>query len=191
MKEDSYDVIFAGVGGMGALTAGQLLAQAAAKHFRYATYYPNITSSRRNEPADCVVRFSDKMIYSQLTDKVETAVIMSDMQMHSFDMVVNQLLIDRIKDGGLLIQEEGASTGNVDGKDIRIVKVPGIETSLKINNPRGVNIVYLGVYVGATKVIPIELARMEVEKRFGTKKDVLTMNIRAFEEGVGIGGMAF
>ena len=70
------------------------------------------------------------------------------------------------------------------------MKVPGIDISLRINNPRGVNIVYLGVYVGATKVIPTELARMEVEKRFGTKKDVLAINIRAFEEGVRIGEMA-
>lgn len=183
MKEDSHDVIFAGLGGMGSLTSGQLLAQAAAKHFTYATWYPNITSSRRNDPADCLVRFSDKMIYSQLTEKVETAVIMNNIQL--------PVLIDRIKDGGLLIQEEDILAGNIEREDIRVVKVPGIEISLKINNPRGVNIVYLGVYVGATKVIPIELARMEVEKRFGTKKDMLTMNIRAFEEGVRIGGMAF
>ncbi|MDY7030319.1 MAG: 2-oxoacid:acceptor oxidoreductase family protein, partial [Thermodesulfobacteriota bacterium] len=77
MKTERHNIIFAGLGGMGALTSGQLLAKAAMKKYRHVTWYPNITTARRNAPADCVVCFSDEMIYSQLVNKVETAVVMN------------------------------------------------------------------------------------------------------------------
>ena len=182
MKIETHDVIFAGVGGMGALTAGQLLAQAAMKKYKHVTWYPNITTARRNAPADCLIRFSDEMIYSQLIEKVETAVVMNNIQL--------DVLTDRIKKGGLLILEANDSTTNIERKDIMITEVPGITISSRIANPRIINIIYLGVYIGITKTVPSELLETELKQRFKHRNELLNINLEAFEQGVKFGESA-
>jgi 2-oxoglutarate ferredoxin oxidoreductase subunit gamma len=182
MGIERHNVIFAGVGGMGALTSGQLLAKAAMKKFKNVTWYPNITTARRNAPADCLVCYSDTMIYSQLIKDVETAVVMNNIQ---FDTMKN-----RVKSGGLLILEADDYAENIERKDIQVIKVPGIKISSKIANPRVINTVYLGVYIGATKTVPHELVKTELEKRFEGKNEILKMNLEAFKEGVNFGEAA-
>lgn len=51
---------------MGALTAGQFFAQAALECYPYVTWYPNITTARRNAPAECIVIYFKRAIASPL-----------------------------------------------------------------------------------------------------------------------------
>jgi 2-oxoglutarate ferredoxin oxidoreductase subunit gamma len=122
------------------------------------------------------------MIYSQLIKDVETAVVMNNIQ---FDTMKN-----RVKSGGLLILEADDYAENIERKDIQVIKVPGIKISSKIANPRVINTVYLGVYIGATKTVPHELVKTELEKRFEGKNEILKMNLEAFKEGVNFGEAA-
>ena len=179
MGIDRQNVIFAGVGGMGALTSGLLLAQAAMKKFKHVTWYPNITTARRNAPADCLVCLSDRMIYSQLVTVVETAVVMNNIQL--------EVIIPRIRKNGLLILEEEDLTNEIEREDITVIKVPGIKISSRIGNPRGINILYLGVYVGATKIVSPEMVEVELRERFKGKREVQKVNLEAYEEGVKFG----
>ena len=179
MNTDRHNIIFAGVGGMGALTSGQMLAQAAMKKYKNVTWYPNITTSRRNAPADCLVCFSEKMIYSQLVKIVETAVVMNNIQLDT--------LIDRIKDGGLLIMEAEDGKEDIAQRDIKTIHVPGIKIASEIGNPKVINIIYLGVYIGVTNILPQELVRAELEQRFIAREDLLKVNLKAFDEGVQFG----
>jgi len=179
MNNSGDDVIFAGVGGMGALTSGQLLAKAALKEYKYTTWYPNITTARRNAPADCLVRFSNNQIYSQLIHTVGTAIVMNNIQ---FDSISK-----RLSDGGLLFIEKSSSFKDETEKKFRVIRVPGMEISSKIANPRVINIIYLGVYIGVTETISPELIELELSQRFNMKEELLDINIRAFNEGIKFG----
>lgn len=176
MASEKHEVIFAGVGGMGALTAGQLLAQAAFSCYRYVTWYPNITTARRNAPADCIVLFSQEPIASPLIYQVEAVVAIESLQAKSFE--------ERVKPGGLLLVETAGLEEDIQRKDIRVIKVDGVSTALDMGNTRGANLVLLGAYVGATGTIPPELIEGELEKRFSARKDILDLNRRAFRAGV-------
>ena len=182
MGMKTHSVIFAGVGGMGALTSGQLLARAAMKKFKNVTWYPNITTARRNAPADCLVCYSDTMIYSQLIKDVESAVVMNNIQLDTMK--------NRVKSGGLLIFEADDRSQSIEVKDIQVIEVPGIQISSKIANPRVINTVYLGVYIGATKAVPHEFVQTELEKRFEGKDEILKMNLEALNEGIKFGQAA-
>lgn len=174
-----HEVIFAGIGGMGALTAGQLLAQAALSNYRYVTWYPNITTARRNAPADCTVIFSPEAIASPLIYRVETVVAIEFSQVKNFG--------NRVRPGGLLIVETAGLKEEVNWEDIRVLKVAGVETSLRLGSTRAANLVLLGAYVGATRAVSPESVVVDLEKRFSSRKPLLELNRRAFLEGVRLG----
>lgn len=177
-----HEVIFAGIGGMGALTAGQLLAQAALSSYPYVTWYPNITTARRNAPADCTVIFSQGTVASPLIYRVETVVAIESSQVKNFG--------NRVRPGGLLIVETAGLKEEVNREDIRVLKIAGMETSLRLGSTRAANLVLLGAYVGATRTVLQENVIADLEKRFSSRKPILDLNSRAFLEGVRLGSNA-
>jgi len=176
------EVIFAGVGGMGALTAGQLFAQASLAHYRHVTWYPNITTARRNAPADCVVICAEEPIASPLIYQVDAVVIIEVTQLKAFQ--------DRIKPGGLLLVETTGLQETIGRQDIKIMKIAGIETALALGNTRVANLVMLGAYIGSTNVLPAQLLEEALKERFGHNQKVLELNLKAFNEGIRLGQQA-
>jgi 2-oxoglutarate ferredoxin oxidoreductase subunit gamma len=176
---ERFEVIFAGVGGMGALTAGQLLAQAALAHYPHVIWYPNITTARRNAPADCIVIYSHEPIESPLIYQVGAAVIIESSQLKTFET--------RIKPEGLLLIETAGLKDEVSRDDIKVKKIPGIETALNLGDSRAANLIMLGAYLGATNTLPPELIEKELVNRFSQKPKVLEVNLKALQEGVSLG----
>ncbi|MDP6560183.1 MAG: 2-oxoacid:acceptor oxidoreductase family protein, partial [Candidatus Binatia bacterium] len=131
MASEKHEVIFAGMGGMGALTAGQLLAQAAFSSYSHVTWYPNITTARRNAPADCIVIFSQEPIASPLIYQVETVVAIESSQMKNFEQ--------RVKSGGFLLVETAGMKEDPQREDIRVIKIDGVGTALREGSTRGAN----------------------------------------------------
>ena len=179
MSSERFEVIFAGVGGMGALTAGQLLAEAAQAYYPCVTWYPNITTARRNAPADCIVIYSKEVIASPLIHRVGAAVIIESSQLRTFE--------DRVKPGGLVIVETAGLKDHVSRRDITVKKIPGLETALRLGNSRAANLLMLGAYIGSTNTLPPELIEEKLEDRFSKNKKVLEINLRAFHEGIRLG----
>jgi 2-oxoglutarate ferredoxin oxidoreductase subunit gamma len=164
---------------MGALTAGQLLAQAAFDCYSHVTWYPNITTARRNAPADCIVIYSKENIPSPLIYQVGAAVIMESSQLKTFE--------DRVKPGGLLILETAGLKEEVSRNDIGVKKIGGLEIALGLGDSRAANLVMLGAYIGSTNTLPVELIEKGLEERFSKKKKVLELNLKALREGIKLG----
>ncbi len=170
------EVIFAGVGGMGALTAGQLLAQAAFSCYSHVTWYPNITTARRNAPADCIVIFSPQPIPSPLIYQVGTVVALESAQAKAFE--------ERVRPGGLMLVETAGLKEYPERGDIRVLKIDGVGTALSLGSIRAANLVFLGAYIGATGAIAPALIEKELEKRFNARQEILDFNRQAFQAGV-------
>ena len=67
------------------------------------------------------------------------------------------------------------------------MKVPALEKAVEMGETLASNLIMLGAYIGATKTIPAELIEKELEQRFGDKESVLSLNLKAFREGLKMG----
>ena len=75
--------------------------------------------------------------------------------------------------------------------DIHVVEAPVTEMSLEMGNPKVLNIIMLGVYIGYTEVIPQEVILEAIRKKLGKKKpELLPLNEEAFNRGLEIGKAA-
>ncbi|MDY7031469.1 MAG: 2-oxoacid:acceptor oxidoreductase family protein, partial [Thermodesulfobacteriota bacterium] len=100
------------------------------------------------------------------------------------------VLSNRIETDGLLIMEDDDLANGLERNDVKAIRVPGIKISSEIANPRVINTVYLGVYVGASQTVHFDLVKNELQQRFKKKEDILRINVQAFEEGFRFGEAA-
>lgn len=131
------EIICAGFGGQGVLTAGMLLITAGMEQGKQVLFYPSYGSEMRGGTANCVVKISGKMIASPSCKHPDILVAMSGPAVDKFEK--------RLKPGGLLL----ANTSIVPKErkyrgDIRVVRVDATDIAQKIDNLRGANIVMLG-----------------------------------------------
>ena len=72
-----------------------------------------------------------------------------------------------------------------------MVKVPVTQMAIEMGNPKVLNIIMLGAYIGATEVVPKEVIIETIKNKLGKKKpEFLPMNLEAFEKGYAIGAAA-
>ena len=63
--------------------------------------------------------------------------------------------------------------------------------AIDLGNPKVLNIIMLGAYIGATQVVPKEVIIETIKNKLGKKKpEFLPMNLEAFEKGYAIGEAA-
>ena len=169
-----HEVIIAGIGGTGSMIIGQILAKAGAKIYKHALWNPSMTVARRGAPADCTVILSNEEIASPFLFRLDTVLMTESSRLKVFE--------DRAKPRGLIILETTGLREEVQRKDVKVMRVSGVEIAAKVGDPLARNMVMLGAYVEATKVVPPELVEEEIKNRFkGTLQDI---NSRAFIEGV-------
>ena len=173
------DVIMAGLGGMGVLMAGQILSSAALKKYRHVSWLPSYGVQKRGGLCECTVIFSDEEIASPIIDQARTVVIFDGSQLEAFE--------PRILDGGTVLVEKTGLQEDHTEKNYKLIKVPGLEAAVSLGESKTNNLILLGTYVGLTDTIPPGLIRQELENRFGRKKQVFELNLKAFEQGLELG----
>ena len=178
--KDRFEVIMAGIGGQGVLTAGRLLAEAAVNEHSHVTWMSSYRAARRGGGSECTVIISDEEIASFILSKADVVLIMASSQMEVF--------LDRVKPGGVLIYETAGLAEKVRWSDIKLLPVNAMEISNKIGAVQGANMIFLGAYIKMTGAIAPEVIDRKLETRF--KGKVLSVNQRAFRRGVEIGESA-
>jgi 2-oxoglutarate ferredoxin oxidoreductase subunit gamma len=170
------EVIISGLGGAGVLTAGTLLAETATDKFRNVTWFPSYAISKRGGLCECTVVFSDDDIASPLLSQAEGVIVAESSQFKDFER--------RVRPGGTMVVEKAGLQTKAERKDIKVIEIPAIETAIKISGTsQGANLILLGAFVEATKVLSSELVKQQIEKAFAGKEKALKGNMEAFEEG--------
>ncbi len=169
------EVIFSGIGGGGVLLAGEFVAEAAYAEYEHVVWFPNYSAAVRGGPCECFVIFSDEEIASPVLSKVQTVVVLDPAQLKACE--------GRVRPGGTIIVESTGLKEKVEREDVTVIKVPALENARAMGNPRSANLILLGVYVGATKLISLELIEKGLEARFG---DNAKLNMEAFRQGLKI-----
>ena len=173
------EVIISGLGGAGVLTAGTLLAEAAATKYKNVTWFPSYAISKRGGLCECTVVFSDTDIASPLLSQASGIIVAEAAQFKDFE--------SRVRSGGTIVVEKAGLETKPERKDIRVIEVPAIETAISLSGTsQGANLVLLGAFVEATQIISGDLVKQTIEKSFAGKEKIQKSNLEAFEKGSNI-----
>ena len=173
-------MMIAGFGGQGVMTMGKLLAEAtAAVTDLNVTFFPSYGSAMRGGTANCFVVISDEPIGAPVSYNLEDLVVMNGPSLHKF--------LPNLKPGGTLFVNSTIVTDPIDRDDIKVIKAPVTQMAIDIKNERALNVIMLGVYVGATDAVPEEVIVKGIEHKFAAKPKLIEPNVEAFKMGLKIG----
>lgn len=178
------NLLVAGFGGQGVMMLGTLLAQATCESTdKHVTYFPSYGAEMRGGTANCYVVISDDEIGAPIMDACEDLIVMNDPSLNKF--------IGKLKPGGTLFINSSIVTSDPGRDDITIVEAPVTEMALDMGNPKVLNIIMLGVYIGYTEVVSEDVILEGIRNKIGKKKpQLLPLNEEAFAKGLAIGKAA-
>jgi len=173
------EIICAGFAGQGVLTIGMLLVHAGIKQNKQVLFYPSYGSEVRGGTASCVVKISDKQIASPVCKKADIVIGMNVPAVDKFEPF--------LKLGGVLfVNSSLIPDDRVYRDDIKVIKVPVTDIAAEAENPRGANIVMLGVLAGKTDLFKPESLKAMIHPFFkdAGKEEHVAKNVACFERGV-------
>lgn len=167
-------LFFAGSGGQGVLTMGQMLTYAAMYADMNATWLPSYGPEMRGGTANCTVVIStDKPVSCPLIYEADNVVVMNLPSLIKFESLV--------KPGGNLFVNSSMIDQKAARDDIHVYYVPANDIAMKLGNARTANTVMLGALVSVAPVVPVEMIYKIMEKTFsGRKAHLLEINKQAF-----------
>ena len=175
------EFIFYGRGGQGAVTAVELMAQAAISAGKFAQGFPSFGPERRGAPVMAFLRVSDEPIFSREKIEAPDVVVVMDPSLLG--------LVDTckgLKQGGMLIVNippEKSDKLDSYRTQYQVTTVDAGRIALDTLGVPITNTAIIGALVKATKVVDAQALSKPLEKRFGhlgekNKKALL----RAYDE---------
>lgn len=159
---------------------GKLLSQATCDSTDLnVTFFPSYGAAMRGGTANCYVVISDEEIGAPVSNSVDDLIVMNGPSLHKF--------LPNLKPGGTLFINSSIVKDPIDRDDIKVISVPVTEMALEMGNPRILNIIMLGAYIGYTNAVPPEVVTAGIHHKFEHKPKVIPLNDKAFETGIEIG----
>jgi 2-oxoglutarate ferredoxin oxidoreductase subunit gamma len=173
MTEKSF---FAGFGGQGIISLGQIWVYCAMKEGNNVTFFPFYGAEKRGGIARAGVIVSDEEIASPLVTIPDSVLVMNPDSLHLCEGI--------LKEGGLMVINSTLVKDEPKRKDIKTVLVDAQGIAEKIGNIRFANMVALGAMAkltGALKLTEIE----DILKHFFSpdKHKFVPMNVDAIRAG--------
>jgi 2-oxoglutarate ferredoxin oxidoreductase subunit gamma len=170
-------VVIAGFGGQGVILAGKILAQAGMVHGLEVTWLPSYGPEMRGGTANCTVVLSDEPVGSPIVDEPSAVIALNLPSLDKFEPTVAS--------AGVLIINQSLIGRAARRSDIVVHAVPINEIATRVGNPRTVNMVALGAYLKATRVVPLDVVKhvMAEAMRDGGKEKLIAVNEKALDEG--------
>ena len=170
-----FEVTFAGFGGQGIMTAGQLLAYSGIKAEKKVVWIPSYGPEMRGGTAYCTVVISDIRIGSPIINN-PTAICVFNRP--SFDKFAPM-----VKPGGIFIINSSLINVKSDRTDFTQLQIPANEIALKEGNTKAANIAILGAFIGASGILEYKIVHDTLIDKLGSKKDLLDSNLRVLKLG--------
>lgn len=144
----AHEIIFAGFGGQGVLSMGQIIAYAAMIEDKEVSWMPSYGPEMRGGTANCIVIVSDSRISSPIVATFDSAIVLNQPSLDKFEKAV--------KPGGLLMYEESAMIHLPTRTDIEILGIPANEEALKLNMKRVANMILVGAFLEKRPIVKTE-----------------------------------
>lgn len=134
------EIVFAGFGGQGVLTAGLLMSQMAIFKGYHATWSPQYGSAMRGGTANCTVKFGKDYIYNPSLGEPDIVLAMNIPAFKQF--------IPLVKSGGTIVVNSDMVDPSLNTReDINVIAVPCMTMADELGHSKGANIIMAGVIV--------------------------------------------
>ncbi|MFA4888867.1 MAG: 2-oxoacid:acceptor oxidoreductase family protein [Candidatus Omnitrophota bacterium] len=169
-------IIIAGSGGQGIMLLGKVLALAAMREGNFVTLLPAYGPEVRGGTAHCRVIISREEISSPFIGQADSLIIFNRPSFEKF--------ISRLKDkGSCLVNSSLAS--KVKAPSVKVYSHPFTDMALSLGNIKVANMVALGCFVAAKKIVrPNSVLAAIKEIAPSDKQDLVEINWQALEAGM-------
>jgi len=173
MTEKSF---FAGFGGQGIVSLGQIWVFCAMEEGKNVTYFPFYGAEKRGGIARAGVIISDEEIASPLVTKPDSALVMNGDSLPLCEGI--------LKENGLMLINSSLVRENPGRRDIKIVKIEATGIAEKIGNGRFANMVALGALAKLTGAFSLDRIEEILKKFFPEDKhQFIPKNVQAIQAG--------
>ncbi|UEL48719.1 2-oxoacid:acceptor oxidoreductase family protein [Terrisporobacter hibernicus] len=172
------EIICAGFGGQGVLTAGKILIYVAYKEKKQLTWFPSYGNEMRGGSANCNVVISDEKIASPVVKNPTILLGMNSVSVNKYEPLMK-------KDGYMFVNSSLVDKDKIYRDDVNVILVPVTEIAQGINNERAANICMLGAMIkklGIFTKLEFEDGMCEYFENLGKGK-FNSKNLEAFEAG--------
>lgn len=173
------EIICAGFGGQGVLTAGMILTEAGMNQGKNVLFYPSYGSEMRGGTANCTVQISDKRIASPVSKHPDILLTLNTPAIEKFEK--------ELKRGGILLVNSSIVGADREFReDITVVKVPATDIAAEEKNLKAANLVMLGALAEFTDLFETEYLKETILSFFKKKGKAKynEKNAACFERGI-------
>lgn len=169
------DIMFAGIGGQGVLTAGKILIEIAAEHGKNVSWTSEYSAEMRGGIALCRVVVSDEEIGSPYPDYLDVLCCMNE---DAYDKYVPDM-----REGGSVIINRSVFGEKQFPENVDVYGVDAMEIASELENQRGLNLVVLGAMIRATGMMDVNEFADTLEAYFNKKGKASDKNVQCFMMG--------
>lgn len=174
MTEKSF---FAGFGGQGIISLGQIWVYCAMEEGKNVTFFPFYGAEKRGGIARAGVVVSDEEIASPLVTTPDSVLVMNQDSL--------PLCEKMLKKGGLMLMNSSIVTVGPSRADIRVHRIDAQTIAEKIGDGKIANMVALGAMAKLTGALELTSAEDILKKFFPpSKHKFVPMNVAAIREGM-------
>lgn len=131
------ELVFAGFGGQGVLTAGLIVSQIALFKGVNATWMPAYGAAQRGGTANCTVKYGEEKIYNPGQQRPDLVLAMNTPSFKKF--------VTMVKPGGTILVNADMMTEDTNVRDdIKVVSVHCNQIADEVGHTKGANIVMIG-----------------------------------------------
>jgi 2-oxoglutarate ferredoxin oxidoreductase subunit gamma len=142
------EIVIAGFGGQGILSAGRLLAYAGMVENKNVSWLPSYGPEMRGGTANCHIIISDEPVGSPILNSATTLIVMNGPSLEKFE--------DMVVPNGMIILDSTLIDIRPTRKDIEVYAIPATKIAEEMGNLTYANIVMLGKLIEKTGIISIE-----------------------------------
>ena len=171
------DIVIAGFGGQGILSAGRLLAYAGMLEDRNVSWLPSYGPEMRGGTANCHVIISEEQVGSPILNSATSLIVMNGPSLDKFeDMVVK---------GGLIISDSSLVDRKSRRTDTDTYGIPATRIASDMGNLTYANIILLGKLIKITGVVSLDSIKTALEHVLPEKyRHLIPEEIRALQTGM-------
>jgi 2-oxoglutarate ferredoxin oxidoreductase subunit gamma len=172
-----HEIIIAGFGGQGIMSAGNMLAYEGMMEDMNVTWYPVYGPEKRGGTAACHVIISDESVGSPILNNATALIVMNSQSLLKFQGCVNA--------GGTLIVDSSMTEMSADRSDINVFEIPATKIASDMGNLTYANIILLGKLIEKTCVVSKENFEKALKKALPEKYHYLIPEeMKALETGM-------
>ena len=169
------DMILAGFGGQGILTAGKILIDVAAREGKNVSWTSSYGAEMRGGTASCSIVISDEEIGSPYPTKLDVLLAMNE---PSYDKFIGDM-----RDGGYVIVNKSLMSEREYPKNVYVFEVDATNIANSLENGRAANLVMLGAMMQATGLIEPEKFGEGLDHYFSKKGRKIPSNMECYRQG--------